>query len=238
MIHSPCLPDCPCHASRSLRHEDQEWEEARDTWRSLISILGVSSMSRPRPPLWCHLRAITNITARDNANENRDHWSNTQHSQISSSECHGRCPLHTWYNCSRNVICLPVWGLMIWLLSECLTPPVWPGVMTVMRLWHTHYSPADFCYRQLSTGARSSRVYEVSSKTQTDRSMSRSGIIKSSSKVPVSGVKGNMSYKITNTFITHLTETTVNTICVKRFLKRQEFCIFSRVASQCLLLRA
>ena len=63
------------------------------------------------------------------------------------------------------------------------------------------------------------------------------GIIKSGSKVPVSGVKGNLSYKITNTFITHLTETTVNTISVKRFLKRQEFCIFSHVGSRCLLLR-
>ena len=83
---------------------------------------------------------------------------------------------------------------------------------------------------------RSSRS-EVSSKSSTAHPMSRSGIIKSSSKVPVSGVKGNMSYKITNTFITHLTETTVNTICVKRFLKREEFCIFSRVGSQCLLLR-
>lgn len=83
----------------------------------------------------------------------------------------------------------------------------------------------------------SSSRSEVSYKTKTARPMSRSGIIKSSSKVPVSGVKGNMSYKITNTFITHLTETTVNTICVKRFLKREEFCIFSRVGSQCLLLR-
>ena len=39
------------------------------------------------------------------------------------------------------------------------------------------------------------------------------GIIKSGSKVPVSGVKGNMSYKVTNTFITHLTGVAVKLIC-------------------------
>ena len=55
------------------------------------------------------------------------------------------------------------------------------------------------------------------------------GTIKFRSKFPVSGVKGNLSYKITNTFITHLTEKAVNSIhlSVKRFVKRQEFCIFS-----------
>ena len=68
--------------------------------------------------------------------------------------------------------------------------------------------------------------------------LSDGGTIKDKSPTfSVSGVKGNLSYKITNTFITHLTETTVNTISVKRFLKRQEFCIFSRVGSRCLLLR-
>ena len=35
-----------------------------------------------------------------------------------------------------------------------------------------------------------------------------------------------MSYKITNTFITHLTEKAVNTISVKRFSVKAGICIF------------
>ena len=66
------------------------------------------------------------------------------------------------------------------------------------------------------------------------------GTIKFGSKVPVSGVKGNMSYKITNTFITHFTEKAVNTISVKRFVKRQEFVFspFEAGLRRCLLLRS
>ena len=188
----------------------------------------------PRPLLCRHLQPITNIRARDSANEDRDHWSNTALTNLwvawqVSTDLIALGMLFVYRGVRSNV------GLFDWV-------SVTRGDDRDDTLTQLITAPLTFV--TASSNSRTLTVCGIISDPRcllklklTVHPTSRSGIIKSSSKVPVSGVKGNMSYKITNTFITHLTEKTVNTICVKRFLKRQEFCIFSRVGSQCLLLR-